>query len=220
MEWYEEDFYDEPSEFEQAVDEFKQGLMKSVKEEFVGEMERLRKENAELQDVKKNFEQVKRDFDVKKRELESEYQKLKGNVRRERLVDLLKDHQITLYKALSKRKVPPKCDKCDKYRKIKYTSPLGRETSEDCLCKEGKIVCFPEEYVRYEFRLSRNQSDVTAWYRQYNDDEDGLVYDSSIRAEYIYSSDMDFKDIKQYSTFFKTKEECQRYCDFLNSKEV
>lgn len=34
-----DDFYDEPSEFEQQVDEFKQSLMNAVKDEFKTEME-------------------------------------------------------------------------------------------------------------------------------------------------------------------------------------
>jgi HD superfamily phosphohydrolase len=219
MDWYQNDFYNEPSEFDIQVDEFKQSLMKSVKKEFVSEMERLSTENKELQDIKANFEAVKRDFENKKRQLESEYQILKSNVRRERLVDILRDHKIILYKAYSKREYPPKCEKCDKHRKVNYISPLGRMTSEDCSCKEGKTVYYPEEYIRYEFRLNRDKNGVTAWYRQYNDDEDGFTSDSSIHADYIYSPDMNFEDLKRYSTFFKTKEECQAYCDYLNSKE-
>jgi hypothetical protein len=220
MEWYEDDFYDEPSEFDMAIEEFKANLMKSVKDEFVTEMERLKKENKELQDVKKNFEEIKRDFENKKRELEYERNDLQRKIRRERLVDLLAEHKIILYKAYSKREIPPKCDKCDKYRKVHYVSPLGRKTSENCLCSEGKTVYFPKEFMRYEFRLNRDKNGLTAWYRQYGDDEDGLVYESSIHADSIYSPELKFEDIKQYSTFFKTKEECQSYCDYLNSKEV
>ncbi|MES1047210.1 hypothetical protein FOA22_22410 [Heyndrickxia oleronia] len=220
MDWYENDFYDEPSEFDIQVEEFKASLMKSVKEEFVSEMERLKNENKELQDIKANFEAIKQDFEHKKRQLESEYQTLKSNVRSERLVELLKDHKIILYKAYSKREYPPKCDKCDRNRKIQYISPLGRETTEDCLCKEGKTVYYPHEFMRYEFRLNRNKNGVTAWYRQYSDDEDGFTYDSSINVDEIYSPDMKFEDLKQYGTFFKTKEECQAYCDYLNSEEV
>jgi len=218
MNYYDE-FYQEPSEFEIQVDEFKTSLMKSVKEEFINEMEEIKKENEELQEVKTNFLAVKSDYETKKRQLENEYQTLKNNVRRERLVDLLKDHKITLYKAYSKRVLPPKCDKCDSRRKIEYISPLGRKTHEECLCAESKTVYYPNEFVRYEFKLNRDGKDLSAWYRQYSDDEDGFVYDSSIYADKIYNSEMKFEDLKQYSTFFKTEEECQKYCDYLNSKE-
>ena len=36
-----EDFYDEPSEFEDQVEDFKESLSKSIKNEFLEEMERL-----------------------------------------------------------------------------------------------------------------------------------------------------------------------------------
>jgi hypothetical protein len=219
MRWDEEDFYNEPSEFDIAIEEFKSNLMKSVKDEFVTEMDRLKKENAELQAVKKDFEGIKRDYENKKREVERERNDLQYKLRRERLVDLLKDHKIILYKAYSKSVRPPKCDKCDSNRRVEYISPLGRKTHENCLCSEGKTVYYPHEFMRYEFRLNRNKNGVIAWYRQYSDDEDGLAYDSSIHADEIYSLDMKFEDLKRYSTFFKTKEECQSYCDYLNSEE-
>jgi hypothetical protein len=219
MNCYDEEFYYEPTEFEQKIDELKISLASSIKEDFFAELERLKKENKELQEVKANFDEIKRDYENKKRDLDRERNDLQSRLRRERLVDLLKDHQLILYKAYSKRVLPQKCDKCDNNRRIQYTSPLGRKTYEDCLCKEGKLVYFPYEYVRYEFRLNRDKNGVTAWYRQYSDNEDGFVSDSSIHADYIYSPNISFEELKQYNTFFKTKEECQEYCDWLNSNK-
>ena len=43
-----DDFYDNSSEIEALTEEFKDSLLKSVKEEFLNEMDRLRKENVEL----------------------------------------------------------------------------------------------------------------------------------------------------------------------------
>jgi hypothetical protein len=213
-----EDFYHEPSEFEMKMEELKQSLLNSVKEEYINEMERLRKENEELQEVKKNFNGIVQNFKNQKCQLEMEYQTLKNNVRKERLVELMEDNKVIMYKAYSRRELPPKCDKCDANRKIKYISPLGRETREDCLCNEGKTVYYPNEFIRYEFRLNSDKNSVTAWYRQYSEDRDGFVTDSSIHADYIYTSDIKFEDVKQYGTFFKSKVECQSYCDWLNSK--
>lgn len=48
-----DDFYDEPSEFQIQIAEFKQSLMESVKQEFLDEMERLKTENRELQTFKR-----------------------------------------------------------------------------------------------------------------------------------------------------------------------
>lgn len=41
--WYDEDFYDEPSEFEEQVENLKESLSKSIKNEFMEEMERIKK---------------------------------------------------------------------------------------------------------------------------------------------------------------------------------
>ena len=66
--WYDEDFYDEPSEFEEQVENLKESLSKSIKNEFMEEMERIKKENKTLQGIRDHFEQIKRDYEQKKRE--------------------------------------------------------------------------------------------------------------------------------------------------------
>lgn len=219
MNCYDDGFYHEPSEFEMLVDDFKESLLKSVKEEFVSEMKRLREENATLQSVKKNFEEIKRDYENTKRELDREYSDLKRKVRSERLVELMEDYKLNLYDVNSRREIPPKCDKCDRFRQVEFLTPLGRKTKEKCLCADGKIIYEPRELVRYEFKISRDRKTLIAWYRQYGDDEDGFVMDSSILAETIYSDEMAFGSLNRYSTYFKTKEDCQRYCDYLNEQE-
>ena len=57
---YYDDFYNEPSEFEQQIYEFKQALVKAVKEEYQEELETLRKENAELADFKSKKDELER----------------------------------------------------------------------------------------------------------------------------------------------------------------
>ena len=63
------DDYYEPSEFEQQVEEFKDSLRHSVKQETQELIERLRKENEELRSVRDNWEEVKRSYEKKQREL-------------------------------------------------------------------------------------------------------------------------------------------------------
>src|SRR5690625_3263152 len=132
MPYYDEDFYYEPSEFDLKVDEFKESLMKSVKEDFITELEELKKENESLQEVKKNFESIKQDYENKKRQLNFEKNDLERKVRNARLSELTKDRQVVMYKADSKRVKPPKCDKCDVDRKIHYKTPSGKDKFEYC----------------------------------------------------------------------------------------
>lgn len=68
--YYDEDFYNEPSEFEQQIYEFKEALSKQVRDEFIEKMDKLEKENAELQTVKKDFDKIKQDYEDKKRKLD------------------------------------------------------------------------------------------------------------------------------------------------------
>ena len=47
MSYYYDDFYNEPTEFDEKMEELKESLAGAVKSEFLEEMERLKKEKAE-----------------------------------------------------------------------------------------------------------------------------------------------------------------------------
>ena len=47
-----DDFYENYSEFDMQIDEFKSSLMKSVKQEFLDRMAKLEAQNLELEDIK------------------------------------------------------------------------------------------------------------------------------------------------------------------------
>ncbi|MEG0381301.1 MAG: hypothetical protein RR603_06340, partial [Kurthia sp.] len=49
--------------------------------------------------------------------------------------------------------------------------------------------------------------------------EEYARFDSSTYGRTVYKEGMDFAEINSYETFFKTKEECQKYCDYLNERE-
>lgn len=218
MSYYEEDFYYEPSEFDILVNEFKASLTKSVKEEFISKMELLEKENEELQVVKANFEEIKNDYAKKERQLENERNDLVRKVRRERLANLMKDFEVIMYRAYAGYEKPSKCDKCGERRRIKYKSPLGKDVYEDCDCNKGNTVYSPKEYICSEFKIDRNGNAMSAWYKLKPErDYDYALYDSSTYANTIYKSDMKNEDIEKYDTFFKSKDECQGYCDYLNA---
>lgn len=221
MSYYDEDFYYEPSEFDYQVNEFKEALMKSVKEEFISKMERLEKENKELQFIKQNWERITRDYDNKKYQLELERQDLERKARRERLSVLMKDFEVIMYRIDYRNELPPKCNKCDDNRKINYKTPLGKDAHEDCDCRNGKIVYYPKDYICSEFKIDRDGNKIIAWYKinKIDRDDEYVGYDSSTFAEVIYHEGLKYEDIKKYGTFFKTKEECQGYCDWLNAKE-
>ncbi|WP_226035707.1 hypothetical protein [Aquibacillus saliphilus] len=214
--FYDEDFYNEPSEFDMKVDEFKQDLLKSVKEEYANEMERLEKENRELQNVKLNFEQIKRNYESKEIDLERAKEKAKQEARRERLDKLMDDYKIVLYRASAKSERKNKCDRCDDNRRIYYKTPLGKDAYESCDCSKGKLTYSPKENIIYEFRINRDNNELLAWY-QYDDEYGSMRY--STKADSFYKKGMKYEDVNRYNTFFKDKEDCQKYCDHLNNEE-
>ena len=85
------DDYYEPSEFEQQVEEFKDSLRRSVKQETQELIDRLRKENEELRSVRDNWEEVKRSYEKKQRELQNEIYTCKQNASRMRLEQLFEE---------------------------------------------------------------------------------------------------------------------------------
>jgi hypothetical protein len=125
-----------------------------------------------------------------------------------------------MYKAYSKTELPPKCDKCDDNRRLHYKTPLGRNEYEKCDCNNGKLVYYPEEYICASFGVNRDKNGIDAWYKLHldRDGDYGRLDTSSLFAK-IYHEEMKYEDIKQYDTFFKTKEECQGYCDWLNANK-
>lgn len=72
-----EDFYNEgPSDYELFMNDLKETLKKSIKDEFIIEMDKLRAENKKLQDIKENFEQIKLDYAHKEQELKIKEQNM------------------------------------------------------------------------------------------------------------------------------------------------
>ncbi len=140
-----DDFYDNYSEFDQLVDEFKASLLKSIKEEYIDKMNKLEKENNELQDVKINFEEIKQEYKEKKWELEREKQDCLFKAKRMRLSELMKDFEVVMYKVGKSYTEKPKCNKCDNNRKVNFTSPSGRELHEDCECSIKNSLYVPKE---------------------------------------------------------------------------
>ncbi|MEG0380440.1 MAG: hypothetical protein RR603_01930, partial [Kurthia sp.] len=90
-----DDFYHEPSEFEMQIEEFKQSLIASVKEEYVDKMDSLIKENNQLQEAKRNLKSIEQDYEKRKCELAMEKEEIHRQVRRERLSELTKDLQVS-----------------------------------------------------------------------------------------------------------------------------
>jgi hypothetical protein len=84
-----EDFYnDGPSDFDIAIEEFKEGLRKTVRDEYVKEMARLKKENEELQEVKKNWAQIQMEYQFKEEKFNREKSEIERELARKKFNEL------------------------------------------------------------------------------------------------------------------------------------
>ena len=78
-----DDFYNEPSDSDIAIEELKEHLRNEVKSEILSKLKRLEKENKELQEVRKNWLNIKRELESKIASVELEKEAILRNARRE-----------------------------------------------------------------------------------------------------------------------------------------
>nr|WP_304955141.1 hypothetical protein [uncultured Acetatifactor sp.] len=225
--YYPDDFYNEPSEFDMQVEEFKESLAKSVKSEFLEEMERLKAENKNLKGIKEHFEQIKRDYERKKSECDRAMREAENKAKRMKAEELMKKFKTFLWRPDWEYLYGPKCDKCDENRNIKITLPSGREVNDDCECDKSKMkVMVPERLVRYE--LADRDPGIVAWYtacgkegeRYYKLDYASTVYAEGNIVEPGTSFDVLEAREDQRDILFTTREECLAYCEYLNEKNL
>lgn len=80
---YHEDFFNEPSESDLAIEELKAHLRNEVKEEILNKLNSLKEENEMLLDIKNNWDKLKREYEDKISELERERKKALKDARNE-----------------------------------------------------------------------------------------------------------------------------------------
>lgn len=212
-----DDYYDEPSEFERKIDEFKQSLIDVVKKEHQEEMAKLREENAKLQDIKVRIKEIEAEHSKFVREIKAERIQIESKVKRMRLRELLSENFIQAWGVENNGEILQKCDKCDKNRYIHYKTPLGKDAKEHCDCNKRAIKYEPLPIECYEFSQSKttyageNYPHISIYYSRNKSKE----YDAYERTSKIYKGEP-FGEVNKYGIVFLDKSKCQEYCDWLN----
>lgn len=218
-----EDFYNEgPSDFDIAIEEFKEGLRKTVRDEYVKEMTRLKKENEELQEVKKNWAQIQMEYQFKEEKFNREKSEIERELARKKINELttIADFSEHLYVIDYKEGYVPKCDKCDDNRQIHFTSPSGRDCKEDCpVCGKRYSIYYPKPVDAIKIRFSKDpylKSEV--WAVKYEEYCENITY----KTENIWKGTAEEFNIDDYYTLshtcFESKELAQKICDRINKK--
>lgn len=223
-----DDYWDEPNEFEMQIEEFKTSLRNAVRTEIKEKIESLEKELAELKTFRDERDKFIRECDNKIAEARRETKEIKAmeeKWKKARLHQLLGDYLTVGWKAESSYEYGKKCEKCDEDRKIHFTSPQGNKYKEDCKCAKKHYKYFPKEvplvkfYVRKENFHSDNEGvDFRNRYYIAKDDYDFDCYSSA--SDVYASSEIDYETVNTYRGVFLHEEDCQKYCDWANEKEL
>ena len=216
-----EDFYNEgPSDYELFMNDLKETLKKSIKDEFIKEMDKLRAENKKLQDVKENFEQIKLDYAHKEQELKAREQDMEKNLARKKIMELatIADMKAQIYYIDDDTAYLPKCDKCDENRLIHFKSPTGKDCTEpcpNCGTTYHKYYVKPVDTMKILFPNDPTLHRVAYYLRH---DRWGESYSYELQDIYRGSAaDYDTSSgYKMHHTAFESKELAQKICDRIN----
>ena len=239
---YDDDFEDyyEPSEVDQLVEEFKDKIREHLLPNIREEIERLKKENNDIRNKNEEYRKRESEISSKERDLKYKADNLKREVEREfyksNIEDTLKDYieNAKVWFADNKGFPQEKCLLCNDKRKLVANFPNGKTTETNCDCSNLVHIFVPElselvlikfskrdsEYQsKREFYLSKSYipSSKSSYYDDHGYNEFKLC---QIVDEFSDNTKVLHED-KKYNTKigFKTKEECQKYCDWLNGKD-
>lgn len=216
MSYYDEDFYMEPSEFEEEIETLKESISKSIQKKFLDEMKALRAENETLWEFRDNKEKYERELKAAKAEYKYKMQQAESQANKKKLKDLLSTFAVTGYRPEPKYKQGPKCDRCDENRRFHFVSPMGRKMTEECSCAKSIRSYSPKEVRLIEFYAKKELG--STYFERVREDEECDRY--SLCAQ-IYEKDMEpFEDVNWYYAVFLDKDNCQKYCDWLNEREA
>lgn len=213
--WFGDDWCGETRDEEWALIE---AIKESVRQDIKAEMERLRKENAELQQYKKELQEVEKIKNFYESRLQTQIEAYKRKLRTAKIKELFGDDIVIGWGVKQKIILPPKCDKCDEGRYIHFNSPSGKDLREPCQCAKGK-----KEYYPIDLHLIRiHQDDIFNGQRRTFSYYAPCVHDSDDYRDVfdrVYKNEP-FDTLNVYNVVFLNKETCERYCAWKTEQEA
>lgn len=223
-----DDYWAELSEFDQQIEEFKDSLRNSVKDEIKEKIASLENELSELKEFRDEKDKFIQECESKVREAKREAEvairtakESEEKWKKARLHQLLGDYLTVGWKVGNSWEYGEKCNKCDENRKIHFTSPQGKKYTEDCRCAKRHYKYFPKEATLCKFYVRKENFgwDDNRYYTVVDCDDD---YDRYERADHVYTSsdDIDYEKVNSYNAVFLNEEDCQKFCDWKNKQEL
>jgi hypothetical protein len=206
--------------------------VRSEIESIKNENERLKTENKILKDKENKINAKERDLKYKednlKREVEKEFYESNIGETLKRYID-----DCELWFADEGYIQKEKCNLCNKERKLIAEFPNGKTTKIDCECAKLIRMFTPclttEEIIKFSKKNSRYASDRVFYLtRSYSPSEESNYYNESHYNEFRIGHIVDHfndetKELLKSLEYgqklgFRVKEECQKYCDWLNKR--
>lgn len=205
----------------EAASEIIEILMNMASEVINKRMIALEQENQRLRGEVESLQEYKNNEWYLRREYEEKLRKEKEEIKRAKIADLLDWQEVwTVRKTYTSR---PKCDKCDKDRLIHFTTPMGRESYEECECKKKDLKYVPCKTHMVGFRTNDNGTEIQfRWFERpaLLFDGESKSWDSWEKNKICVKSGNQIPDHRyEDELIFETEEGCLKYCDELNRKE-
>lgn len=229
---YDEPTYYEPSLADEILMEYQQKMKDALLESVKFEIEQIKNENIRLEKENEKYKQRERDLKYKeenlKREVINEF--YKSNIE-----DTLKQYieESEVWFADVERYQNDKCNLCNKDRQLIAKFPNGKTTKKDCDCAKvlSRYVPALSEITLIQFgkRNSRYSSDRKFYLsKTYKPGNNRSEYDYDYQEFKIYHVVNEFNEgitelheSKRYGEKigFINKEDCQKYCNWLNRED-
>jgi regulator of replication initiation timing len=236
--YYEEPYY-EPSVADEILIEFQQKMKDVLLESIKSEIKSIAEENSTLRAENKKLKEKQHEVDRRERDLKYKEDNLKREVEKEfyqsNIGDTLKQYieDCEIWFADVERYQNKKCDLCNEERELIVKFPNGKITKTDCDCAKFLSKYIPAlstiSLIEFGKRNSRYSSERKFYLsRSYSPPENRLDYDYEYQEFKIYhvvdefnENTIELHENKKYSERlgFRSKEECQKYCDWLNQNK-
>lgn len=231
---FEYDYFEEYSEFDAQIEEFKESLRNQVKEEIKSKIDRLEKRNKELEEKQKNLATLEKEYKDKIRKLERDKEEVLYEARKEYLSSTLQELTNKMFECQDLYEVSyesieqPKCNYCDENRYLIIKDIFGRGHKVLCKCwgnireyyarKADVRICWfkrGDDRDKLCFRVKSNR-DSCGWQNTTFEYINGKVEQNNIFKKF----DENNLPKSYYGVCFTSKEEAQKYADYLNKMEM
>lgn len=217
----EDDFWSETPEFDEKVEEFKTALRADVKRETQELIEKLQKELDELKDYKEHKLEIERKYHDEIAKLAKAEADIERKYRNKRAQEILAECCAVGWRVAWEYEEPKeKCDKCDENGNITFYSPQGTRYTEQCKCRRRKVIYYPAEARLARIYAKKSPDTVQFYYDKVQGDSES--YSDYTRCYLVKKGDfekLNIKETQRYDTVFESKEDCEKYCEWLNNKE-